>query len=35
MQQIIDRDYVGRFDHYKGNIIAVGINYVSFSCGSA
>lgn len=27
MQQIVDRDYPGRFDHYKGNIIAVGINY--------
>ena len=27
MQQIIDRDYVGQFNHYKGNIIALGINY--------
>ncbi len=27
IQQIVDRDYPGRFDHYKGNIIAVGINY--------
>lgn len=27
MRQIVDRDYVRRFGHYKGNIIAVGINY--------
>ena len=27
LQQIIDRNYMAEFDHYKGNIIAVGVNY--------
>ena len=27
LQQIIDRNYVAEFEHYKGNIIAIGVNY--------
>ncbi|WP_026662064.1 AAA family ATPase [Butyrivibrio proteoclasticus] len=27
LQQIINRNYMAEFDHYKGNIIAIGINY--------
>ncbi|MBQ9590318.1 MAG: AAA family ATPase [Butyrivibrio sp.] len=27
IEQIIKRNYVARFEHYKGNILAVGINY--------
>ncbi len=27
IKQIMDRNYAGNFEHYKGNILAVGINY--------